>query len=55
MAVIQITDDGVGGADERGGSGLRGLSDRVEALSGRLYVTSPPGAGTVVTAELPVV
>jgi signal transduction histidine kinase len=55
VAVIQITDNGVGGADERGGSGLRGLGDRVEALSGRLYVTSPPGAGTVVTAELPVV
>jgi len=55
VAVIQIADDGVGGADERAGSGLRGLGDRVEALSGRLYVTSPPGAGTVVTAELPVV
>jgi signal transduction histidine kinase len=54
MAVIQIADDGIGGADEEGGSGLRGLGDRVEALSGRLYVTSPPGAGTVVTAELPV-
>jgi signal transduction histidine kinase len=54
MAVIQIADDGIGGADEQGGSGLRGLGDRVEALSGRLYVTSPPGAGTVVTAELPV-
>jgi signal transduction histidine kinase len=55
VAVIQIADDGVGGADERAGSGLRGLGDRVEALSGRLYVTSPAGAGTVVTAELPVV
>jgi len=54
VAVIQIADDGIGGADEQGGSGLRGLGDRVEALSGRLYVTSPPGAGTVVTAELPV-
>ena len=55
VAVIQIADDGIGGADEQAGSGLRGLGDRVEALSGRLYVTSPPGAGTVVTAELPVV
>jgi signal transduction histidine kinase len=54
VAVIQIADDGVGGADKDGGSGLRGLGDRVEALAGRLYVTSPPGAGTVVTAELPV-
>jgi signal transduction histidine kinase len=54
-AVIQIADDGVGGADPDGGSGLRGLSDRVEALGGVLRVTSPPGDGTVVTAELPVV
>ena len=52
-AVIEIADDGVGGADERGGSGLRGLGDRVEALGGRLRVTSPPGVGTVVRAELP--
>jgi signal transduction histidine kinase len=54
VAVIQIADDGVGGADEAAGSGLRGLSDRVEALEGHLYVTSPPGEGTVVTAEVPV-
>jgi signal transduction histidine kinase len=52
-AVIEITDDGVGGADANGGSGLRGLADRVEALDGRLVVVSPPGAGTVVTAEVP--
>jgi signal transduction histidine kinase len=52
-AVIEIADDGVGGADEAGGSGLRGLADRVEALDGRLRVVSPPGAGTVVIAELP--
>jgi signal transduction histidine kinase len=51
--VIEITDDGVGGADPSGGSGLRGLADRVEALDGRLRVSSPPGAGTVITAELP--
>jgi signal transduction histidine kinase len=51
--VIHITDDGVGGADPACGSGLRGLADRVEALGGRLKVSSPPGAGTVVTAELP--
>jgi signal transduction histidine kinase len=51
--VIEITDDGVGGADPAGGSGLRGLADRVEALDGRLGVSSPPGAGTVVTAKLP--
>ena len=52
-AVIEIADDGVGGADKAGGSGLRGLADRVEALDGRLSVISPPGAGTTVTAELP--
>jgi signal transduction histidine kinase len=52
-ALIEIADDGVGGADEAGGSGLRGLADRVAALDGQLRVVSPPGAGTVVTAELP--
>jgi signal transduction histidine kinase len=51
--VIDIADDGVGGADDTGGSGLRGLADRVEALDGRLCVTSAAGAGTVVTAEMP--
>jgi len=50
---IEIADDGVGGADTTTGSGLRGLCDRVEALDGLLVVTSPPGAGTVVTAEVP--
>jgi signal transduction histidine kinase len=50
---IEITDDGVGGADDARGSGLRGLADRVEALDGTLRVLSPPGEGTVVTAELP--
>jgi signal transduction histidine kinase len=50
---IEIADDGVGGAQAARGSGLRGLQDRVEALSGRLLVTSPVGAGTVVNAELP--
>jgi signal transduction histidine kinase len=54
-AVIEIADDGVGGADESRGSGLRGLADRVEALDGRLSVVSPPGAGTTVIAELPCV
>ena len=50
---IEIADDGVGGADASRGSGLRGLADRVEALGGHLLVTSPAGAGTVVTADLP--
>jgi len=53
MARIEIADDGVGGADTSSGSGLRGLADRVEALDGRLSVVSPPGAGTIVAAELP--
>jgi len=50
---IEIADDGVGGADHALGSGLRGLADRVEALDGRLRVSSPAGGGTVVTAEMP--
>jgi signal transduction histidine kinase len=51
--VVEIRDDGVGGADPGGGSGLRGLADRVAAVDGRLSVTSEPGAGTVVHAEIP--
>ena len=51
--VLEVSDDGVGGADPARGSGLRGLADRVEALDGRLQVESPVGAGTVVRAELP--
>jgi signal transduction histidine kinase len=53
VARIEIADDGIGGADNARGTGLRGLADRVEALDGRLRVTSPRGAGTVVIAELP--
>jgi len=53
VALVEIVDDGVGGADDTLGSGLRGLADRVEALDGRLHVVSPAGAGTIVTAELP--
>jgi len=55
LAVIEIADDGVGGADETAGTGLQGLADRVAALDGTLRILSPPGAGTVVTAELPCV
>lgn len=51
--VVEIADDGVGGADPAGGSGLRGLADRVAALDGRLDVSSPAGEGTVVRAEIP--
>lgn len=53
-ALVEVADDGVGGADPNGGSGLCGLRDRVEALDGRLVVDSPPGHGTLVRAELPV-
>jgi PAS domain S-box-containing protein len=51
--LVEVADAGCGGADPAGGSGLRGLADRVEALGGRLEVHSPPGEGTVVRAELP--
>jgi PAS domain S-box-containing protein len=51
-AVIEVADDGRGGADASG-SGLRGLADRVEALAGRLAVTSTAGAGTTLRAEMP--
>ena len=50
---VRVGDDGVGGADARRGSGLRGLADRVEALGGWLRVDSPPGGGTRVEAILP--
>lgn len=50
---LDVTDDGDGGADLMGGTGLRGLRDRVEALDGQLSVLSPPGAGTTVIAEIP--
>jgi signal transduction histidine kinase len=51
--VVEVDDDGVGGADASKGSGLRGLADRVEALSGCLEVQSEPGRGTRVRAEIP--
>ena len=51
--VVEVVDDGVGGANTDGGSGIRGLADRVEALGGRLRVWSPGGGGTRVRAEIP--
>jgi signal transduction histidine kinase len=51
--VVEITDDGRGGATTEQGAGLRGLADRVEALGGRLQVWSPLGQGTRVRAEIP--
>jgi signal transduction histidine kinase len=53
LVQIRIVDDGVGGADPAGGSGIRGIRDRVESLGGSLRVDSAPGAGTRVLAELP--
>jgi len=53
VVIVEVADDGIGGADDASGTGLRGLADRVEAVGGHLHVTSPPGEGTVVTAELP--
>jgi signal transduction histidine kinase len=51
---LAIRDDGVGGADPGQGSGLIGLSDRIEALGGTLEVTSRPGEGTTVLVEVPI-
>jgi signal transduction histidine kinase len=53
VVVIQVSDDGVGGADPAKGSGLRGLMDRVSALDGRLEVLSEPGSGTTIRATIP--
>ena len=51
--VVEVRDDGIGGADPTRGTGLRGLSDRVAALDGRLTVESSPGSGTRLRAEIP--
>jgi signal transduction histidine kinase len=53
--VVEVVDDGVGGADPEKGSGLRGLADRVEALGGALTLRSVTGHGTAVRAEIPIV
>jgi PAS domain S-box-containing protein len=52
---VLVTDDGIGGADPTGGSGLRGLVDRVAVLDGTLEIESPPGGGTAIRAEIPLV
>jgi PAS domain S-box-containing protein len=51
--LVEVSDDGVGGADPRAGSGLRGLADRVAVLDGTLTVESPAAGGTRVVAEIP--
>jgi signal transduction histidine kinase len=55
VVVVEVADDGVGGANSEHGSGLRGLADRVEALGGKLRVWSPSGGGTRLRAEIPCV
>ena len=52
VLVVEVADDGAGGADQNG-SGLQGLVRRVGALDGRLIIDSPTGAGTTVRAEIP--
>ena len=52
--LVEIADDGIGGADPARGTGLRGLADRIEALGGRLSVESLPPSGTRLLAEIPI-
>lgn len=51
--LVEVTDDGVGGADMAAGSGLRGLADRVAALDGRMHIVSPRAGGTSIRAVIP--
>jgi len=51
--LLQVSDDGVGGADPARGSGLAGLGQRAAVVDGRLDITSPPGGPTRITVELP--
>jgi len=53
VLLVELADDGIGGAGTGSGTGLRGLADRVEALGGRLTLSSPPGRGTTIRAEIP--
>jgi signal transduction histidine kinase len=52
---LEVSDDGVGGADPRSGSGLRGLADRLAALDGTITVLSPVGGGTTLSAQIPTI
>ena len=52
---IEVEDDGIGGADPRSGSGLRGLADRLAALDGTITVVSPIGGGTRISAQIPTI
>ncbi len=52
--VVEVRDDGVGGADPANGSGLAGLADRIGAADGELHIVSPAGEGTLLRAVLPI-
>jgi signal transduction histidine kinase len=52
---IEVDDDGIGGADPRSGSGLRGLADRLAALDGTITIVSPIGGGTRISARIPTI
>jgi signal transduction histidine kinase len=52
LTIVEVRDDGIGGADPLAGSGLRGLADRVSALGGRLEIESPAGEGTTIRASI---
>jgi signal transduction histidine kinase len=53
--MIEVSDDGIGGADPRSGSGLRGLADRLAALDGTITIASPVGGGTTISAQIPTI
>ncbi|MGH3703599.1 MAG: histidine kinase [Agromyces sp.] len=53
VLTIEVADDGIGGATDRHDRGLAGLGDRIDAIGGRMSLASPPGGGTLLTAELP--
>ena len=48
-----VADDGPGGADVTGGTGLSGIADRLSVVDGRLFLSSPPGGPTILTVEVP--
>ena len=54
VLLVEVSDDGIGGVDPEGGSGLIGLRDRAEAIGGTLAVTSPPGSGTSLLVRIPI-
>jgi signal transduction histidine kinase len=54
VLTLEVRDDGIGGVDAGRGSGILGLTDRVEALGGTISITSPPGHGTTISVELPI-